>query len=620
MVISPAIIIIAGLCGIIILGSTAMVNGLLLFAISGAAIFTGPILFGFEYLGNSQSYIETRPVSAGKVFWAKVLVIILITLASSVALNYAQNKYQWSSLFDIMVSIPFIWVVLLSACFWCTGFTIIFQDTIRGILIGICTIFILSIPVICVRGLCESSIFYFNDVNIKKIYMYDIVYSAGFFLIYPFLLLGALISLYKYFSRKKLCISPLLIFSLIVFILYAIFSGWSTMIDGKAYLNPLPKSNSDTFQITDMEVLGVEVVTKPVTGNAERYLTVLDLSDNQCVSRKIFMENADNPLESGYPHLIDSLSGNELLFERYYPKNKQNTCQLELYKINNGKLELLYKPFKIEKGNREYRGTFIYRDQIVICLKEVNSAEPEKSKCNLYLVNMATGEITDEIEIQLNDILYSSTKVISGDRIYIYKTKKEFKNDYYTVTILSGTSPLHLNTLGKIENFRLVAADHNLLVGTELSGEMDKLRRTGKIPQLVLYDTTNPSSPIRTVVDIPARLSLKPYLKMVSFIKNLGFPYNIPVEVRSQITLGDGYLCLWLETMGRIAVWDVHNPGSPNFLGIVSTKPFWGYFGGDIHRFAGAVSPIHHSMGLLGYVMYRNSIMWFEFPELINTK
>jgi hypothetical protein len=93
------------------------------------------------------------------------------------------------------------------------------------------------------------------------------------------------------------------------------------------------------------------------------------------------------------------------------------------------------------------------------------------------------------------------------------------------------------------------------------------------------------------------------------------------------LTMGAGYLGLWLGNRGRVVFWDIQDLEKPEYLGTVAVRAAYPYEDEqgvlfprrgerNYHSLSGPTTPYRREDGALGY-LFGDRILWLEFPALM---
>jgi len=109
-------------------------------------LFSGPIVFGFEYSEGARDYLATRPARTQVVFWVKMFALVLFVAVATclLPLSWGTNGPHRKLL---IIAIGTLGSGFLDIAVWCALVTILFKDIVRGILYGVATLVLISATV-----------------------------------------------------------------------------------------------------------------------------------------------------------------------------------------------------------------------------------------------------------------------------------------------------------------------------------------------------------------------------------------------------------------------------------------------------------------------------------------
>jgi hypothetical protein len=259
------------------------------------------------------------------------------------------------------------------------------------------------------------------------------------------------------------------------------------------------------------------------------------------------------------------------------------------------------------------------------------------------------------------DFINPEDEIISGDRRYFLDRSELQENEWRfdarrcgllsslesTSQHPSATPAVMFQSLATEENDRIgsipcmenFVVDHNLAAGFLVEPERMRpyvregwqwtFRQSARSleNELRLYDTSNLEDIRFVTLRIPDRMRdlAESYSGSRGAWKYLlGKKINTRrTPVYPKISLGGGYLCLWVPEIRRVALWDVRDPANPHFLGLSVIEDTHRYRKGDDPFFAdepgkrgSPTTPIQRADGALGFFLQETGLLWLQFPEL----
>jgi len=150
----------------------------------------------------------------------------------------------------------------------------------------------------------------------------------------------------------------------------------------------------------------------------------------------------------------------------------------------------------------------------------------------------------------------------------------------------------------------------------------------GPESRIHIYDTTNLDDPVLTEIEIPWRISVlsKAYYAQGGLWKRItglcldkSTTTTIPC-----ITMGGGFLLLWVPDICRVAAWDIQDPAKPVFLGVSAMEEHLLEVGWILEdgsppwpsRFQRSTTPLRRGDGALGFLFGGGGYIWLKFPQL----
>lgn len=601
-------------------------------------------VFGAEYTEGARDYIRTRPVSERMVFWSKMSV--LLPLIGCCAIT--------AGLCTVSILTPLIVVLFLNASFSIVTMTILFRDTVRGMLFGLpAGIFIAVALAVLGRVVCgPPMIGPYNLDIVFPLLSWTLCAPASFIL--GAILLSPLIYLWaaSWAHSFRWHSSPLPCFRscglLILPFAYFVFVAWSLSTDGIAVLDP---PTDGPLPIAHVVVNNKMYVVSFDSSKEEYLLYVIDgnnpSSDAKVLSRfghELFEEYGQRKppqlaLE-GESELtnIDQFS---LIERRPHPKvfiDDQHVVLLGSEKVSTYIYQ--YTPDGISDC-RKIQGEFDILDVIPLRhgMLRLKGNDPTKVGYDegnrgyaFRILDITKGEILEDHSQVPSD--QSKYKIIySGGRYYKERRSRAFNYNSPQVIV----SINDVNTEGELcPNGPMIVVhtstvDGTLIAALYMSGINNTTFETQNSREwtdtIHLCDSSDLDHLKHISLQIPFRLK-EPYQYLDAVFGSIGLGWtrellHPPTHLRCNqtlLTLGGGFLCLWACNLGRVAVWDVHNLDDIHFLGINRVPLFFPLIDqtDDQNSYLRpTTTPIVRSDGALGYVMRGYGLVWLEFPALM---
>jgi len=609
MVAWPGLVLLASVASIVFLPENPL-STVAMLATLGSAVLAGPILFGLEYQEGARDYLATRPASPRIVFGWKVLSLAALALVCGFTLNYALVKYDMMR-GDYSWALP-IFGVVLSFSLWSAAIAVLTRDTVRGVLFGMVSFAVPIFVAYQAKLHLFSTTFRELPWNFDKIRLLpqNELFWHGAVILSPLVVVALLAWVHEWQARKRFSIPYSTVIAFSLYGVYLGFSLWALHNDGRMSVYPWPGP---------MPVLG-----KAVEGNKllyvgrlpKRYMLFeLDIENPRGESAPVCVLGATWIGEPQVEYQNAYIKGNRVLLAGYGPQGRR----LDLYERQEGQA----KPVAISSVMKKDKSVISVQDlsegRLAICYGARSATEEHRRETSWSVLDITTGEMAD---LPCSATPYRPPLVIlTGARRYRFvETRKRYLNAYQ-IAVENANSPCHTVPLGIIslpvwiESLN-VAFDEKQVAVITLT---DSLRRRRDLQlNLQLYDTTDPSNVTVTPVRIPWRF-LGAYESTRQVFHRLGIR---PRQKRPEphLTLGGGFLCL--ESLQRVAVWDVHEPAKPKLLGIVPTPCGWGYpIMTDANPafsscwWPGSTTPIERSDGALGFARQNYGLLWLELPE-----
>ncbi len=603
-------------------------------------ILSGALIFGVEYQEGARDYIRTRPVSVGMVFWTKTAVLFAISLPAALLADGVLNLFH-------SVDIPrystllVVWAVLFSFSMWLAQMTILFRDSIRGVLYGALSFVLLGAMLVWTFRwwVIVPELPFVGSEYLRGImgpwYIRHLTFALGGVMLLPAVVVVTSQWIHQYVEGKIRWFSPsaFCVFSLVL--VYVGFAYACLHDDGKpSYQNyaggieydkagmpqPVPWERADekreyrggilaqsldgkdilayktTFQDSITEFYTFEAATGKMKDTLFRTERSLDFLLYGC------------PLSKAYVVISVIKGGNEtnIWSLTYLPYDPKGTPGPGMYRLHETQANEAPRDIQeLPDGTL----SMVYQSQI----------HPDKEgnviRTNYYeQVNLITGQITDstcEIDVIKKEIEWNS-----GGLVLNYDPapgELDIREASQSKDTPSLASIPYLN--GFVHHERLAAGFAKQRIINLPMEQKDDLSTTNLFRggAIRLYDLSNPVAPAFTDISIPYRV-MDGYEDLFRFLFRCGFSMRgIADEWMSFLALNDKYLLFFV--VDRVAAWDITQRDHPLFIGTAPVLPPLkgpGLVVGQPHN----ISPIEREDGALG-IATMNGIHWFEFPALM---
>lgn len=527
----------------------------------------GGLVFGIEYMEGARDYIATRPVSAAKVVWTKILSIIIYVVACHLAVSILSDKPIFS---HYRYDNPGFLAALLIFAFSSAAFTILFQDFVRGLIGSGVMLAVLA--------------FLINNYRISLLYNTSIdgsshlrrligepmleVSASLILVLIPLLALGFLTAIYhsRASHRFHIPISSLLLFGIVAAGMS--FIGMSSSLEGKSSFNYLYGPGPGTWQVKEVNLLYLEKVSEEVIIKQVN----LNTPSTEPSTGKI----SANLLGNGIPL---SFCGDIITRASISQAGKHN------YHVQGIEIYKMIGPTSAELVTSE-SVHYIQHDpdhQSIVYLTP--SDKWRRLSC-------CSGEIMDENNPPEIDQKRLESRQIFGPERTEYNIQQANEAGWTAKLYPTGyTAPVQ---------------------EIQLSRNNDNNEDIMRVPIPARFQTIP-----NILVKVCYRLGFQFQSSGLEY-------YPSTCSWNLSITMGGGFLCVWDAQLCRMALWRFNGTESPEFIGIAPTREFRpeqiaGLTGPDPARDAikGIASPYIRPDGALGFLFENYGILWLEFPALM---
>ncbi len=595
----------------------------------------GPVLFGSEYVEGAKDYIDTKPVSINQVFWTKMLFLLPFVV-------YCVFIYSG----DMLVS-----VYLLNMALAGVAMTVFFRDMVRGILTG-------PIAAVVFGALLLIPWYVFCGNHTRKPWEYtggeypwmlQLFIKLNEYFLPGFLILSTLIFLWAtrwmYQFRRTGSWCPPLDGSIVLLppcLLYAGFAASCWYHEGSASYIHFP-----WWPEAQKEAPFRSCLARVLVDNQQRYISlgekegeflVHEVSDRigEGKPRELFRFTSSLARESvlrrkekgeyhGWEPWIDDknivLINNE---SKDVVCIHYNTSGI----IDSNTISLDIKPVYI---------SVVTSGKMMIHGESSEATITNQGHANFRDVelDLLTGEVK-QLSGGLNTMLGLFVK--DGGVFEIIQTKSRCYKMWMGENVGGGrtiewrdnsmpadipfNSPM-LRVDSPVVNDTLIAATY--MERVESASDLTPVIRNND--RIFLYDTSVNSGSEMSSIKLPYRLC-GVYHHLFCAYRQFGLMhiyYDIglpsPLNDICPVTFSDGYLFCWALQVGRVAVWNVHDPTNAKFIGISNCPAH--FIEGDHsdllwHSINRVITPQVRSDGALGFIMDNYGPVWLEFPALMH--
>lgn len=557
-----------------------------------AAIVSGPVLFGVEFADGQRDYLNTRPISRQSVLRLKVGFLLAISIVAGIVFEntvpFFLAMWPWGN-FEHLT--PVTIALFFDLCLWLSISTLLFRDTIRGLLYGAP-----AITSVVALGWLIPWPFYQVDISLLNKDMTINGFGPKYTLDENLILVGFILSPLVFLAllgvvseslRKGKLSAPVysMVFPLIV-ASYFVWAGSALQPDGKASVYSSPNS------IIGYDVEHDLIFTLPNEYQNGKMKTATEI--NLIESRDIHVPEAPIASASTDPYRVD----------RVIPHHN------EMILIATKAIGFMDRDYPLESAAVEIAWVTIdgiglwchgfYRKEHL--LLSAIACPDENEKSGFYDLDIRTKELTFLFRQAEN---FFPTRVVTGDR-------------KYTISKDSlGVRVTHAEDIGMGDQ-TLPSNFHHPTVEGNFAVEFTSWQHS----EIHLCDTSDLEFlDYRTLAVPPEGIdmhrSIEHWLGILGIERQREPNQSRPLP---SITLGSGFLAYWEREYSRVAVWDVHDFDRPVFLGTAPT--IWENFlrptdfGTMYYTINSAVPPLRREDGALGFVG-TDHILWLEFPALM---
>jgi hypothetical protein len=580
-----------------------------------AMLLSGPVVFGAEYAEGARDYLETRPVSQRNVFWFKVALLVLIAfvgcevLAATIQPDYLASFTGFEPLGRVKSRGLLMMAFFLSSTFWLSALTVLSRDLVRGILYGA-----VSLPLVA-GGLIFAASWFFKEhspliFSLPGNYLgYETDPQAGvfqvlFLLTVPPLALGLLHSMYLTWVKRRIRFGWIFPIASIFALCSVCLAHECMSYHGKATIQFFGLSSG----VAAGRIQGDTLVYIP--DKNELTFDTLNLVDSNRLKDPKWTDIIQS---TAWNHWHDGIIQDRsvVLFPGPFINNESERS-IAFYEIEDGsKLNEL----------KTYDGISYAWIMNPETLWITRQKQP-----NTY-VQLQDGKILDATAPPIIDAILDPVK--TGDRVYRYLP------EYHRVEIRRQTKVNGALYSSRTSDPILApAVDGEWLVGFGLDESPGDWALPGGIPPGLIPRirllNTNYLGRLDSHVELRIPGSKYVWFKRTADI--LGWVGLNPLgrnadEAKPSIhlTLGGGYLCLWMSHMGihlnRVALWEITDRNHIQFIGIFPSVGF----SSELERFSlgpfrargiqPPLEPVLRDDGALGFPIQDNAILWLEIPE-----
>jgi hypothetical protein len=581
----------------------------LLDAIGGLAnilviALAGPILFGVEYQEGARDYLATRPIPPRTVLTVKVLLMVVLSLLGAWVIDGTVSLRQALGLSYVFEWVtPVVWAILLNISVMASAMTILCKDLVRGLLYGASPVMMIAVIGWFFLNDYKGQDYYwdghyYHPDSLRDPLLFCTVIIA--FVLSPLLSLAALISAFESSRFGKWTI-PLAAWLLIIpYVGFIAFSGYALHTDGTGQSEMFPDSLAGRVFSRDPDNTHLWFCPQ----NPENTLLKYDPLNFQAgPARTIQYEDRWKRKDSDR-NAFEKIIGDHLLVTRTgkiraaTPSEDTEYSVADIYSITDPSQPRLVK--SIEIPGYPYDLINHGGDKAEYLFFPVNNGK--LYQCTLDLSSL--------------DLKCVTNTSIDYYRRYIYvRDGLRFRYVDEEIYLEDAAKPLGEGAIDTIflPEWPVTVISNDLIAAYSVKHNWIKIYSKGQDSH---YAERQTLFTFRSAICIP-------------FLVNMGKRVGIDISegYGGNLTLGDGYLGLWLGNYGRTLFWDIHNPDKPEYLGTVATKaaypledeqetlfPRCGER--NYHSLTGPTTPYRREDGAVGFI-FRDRILWLEFPALM---
>ncbi len=553
-----------------------LVLGAGLFVFIGAVV-SGALLFGEEYADGAREYLATRPVAPMHAFSVKVFFLLIYSIPSAWIIDTGFSFFHplWRTI-EYEQMVPLVWGILFGLSLWCAGTAILTKDTVRGMLYGPPSYFLMGIfawllPTPFYRTMAFLKTIHGGDEDLLALgpqhQFIDDLYVITLICLSPIVILGIVICIYRSIAFQRLTI-PKSASVLFIFYLTAYCVAWKAIHVDTKPIAQMFKAN---------RILAVDQTHKRIYTNDD--YGFMNCQEIDHATSTIEVRDLSNPDQTVFTLRGSCTDCSILSSYRYFIHDDRYF--VEIGRRGNDASFMDVHPIDDQGNPREanrvkFKGYLdnicFYDTDRVIATEYVLNASGQRDwsvnqrKSPKKLINLRTGIVESSIQGIPTDTWRQNWGNLCYETGILNSPDMDSRLDTRISLIKKDLTLYEVNTIPRIDSPN--AVDINMLAYIPMDYENPC---DGKVKEsrVVLQDLHDPSSPQLHSLKFPYTFfSLPKYLYKTLSTLGIKLKDNIAREIdRVYLIMGNGIVCV--QYFSRIAVWDVSNPNQPMWLGII---------------------------------------------------